>query len=107
MTLRQKNSNLGRNLNCMRYKLHICHAYSTNEALSNVTKVNDLVTLTFILKIANFGLCCCLEHSCFTNTPIYFYFVACILFDESIIMSLFCFPVSGGILDKVSAAIVK
>ena len=33
------------------------HAYSTNDALSNDTKVNDLVTLnsTFALKIAFFG----------------------------------------------------
>ena len=38
----------------MRYRLHIWHTYSNNDALSNVTKVNDLVslTLTFVLKIA-------------------------------------------------------
>ena len=36
-----------------RWKLYICHAYSTNEALPNDTKVNDLVTftVTFMLKI--------------------------------------------------------
>ena len=35
-------------------ELHILHAYSTNDDLSNNTKVNDLVTLTqtFVLKIA-------------------------------------------------------
>ena len=34
--------------------LHIWHAYSNNDSLSNDTKVNDLVTLTltFVLKIA-------------------------------------------------------
>ena len=32
--------------------LDIWHAYSTHDALSNGTKVNDLVTLTFALKIA-------------------------------------------------------
>ena len=34
-------------------RLHIWHAYSTNDALSNDTKVNDFVTLTliFMLKI--------------------------------------------------------
>ena len=34
------------------------------------TKVYDLVTLTvtFILKIANFWLCCRRRHSCFTHT---------------------------------------
>ena len=31
--------------------LHIWHAYSTNETLSNDTKVNDLVTLTFYLRL--------------------------------------------------------
>ena len=37
-----------------RERLHIWHAYSTNDAFSNDTKVNDLVTLTltFKLKIA-------------------------------------------------------
>ena len=29
--------------------------YSTNDARSNDTKVNDLVTLTFVLEIAFFG----------------------------------------------------
>ena len=35
-------------------RLHIWHAYFTNDTLSNDTKVNDLVTLTltFALKIA-------------------------------------------------------
>ena len=44
---------------------------STNETLSNNTKGNDLVilTVTFLLSIANFGFCCCRGHSCFTNTP--------------------------------------
>ena len=40
----------------MRYRLHIWNSYSTNETLSNDTKVNDLVTLTLILKIANLDL---------------------------------------------------
>ena len=31
--------------------LHIWHAYSTNDALSSDTKVNDLVTLTLTLKL--------------------------------------------------------
>ena len=37
-----------------RRRLHIWHAYSTNDALSNDTKVNYLVivTLIFVLKIA-------------------------------------------------------
>ena len=45
-------------------RLHIWHAYSTKETLSKDTKVNDLVTMTvtFILKIANFGLCCHVVH---------------------------------------------
>ena len=40
-------------LNRKRYRLYIWHAYSTNDALSNATKANDLVTLnlTFLLKI--------------------------------------------------------
>ena len=39
-----------------------------NDILSNDSKVNDLVTLTvtFILKIANFWLCCRRGHLCFT-----------------------------------------
>ena len=39
-------------MNHKRKRLHIWHAYSTNDALSNDTKVNDLVTLTltFLLK---------------------------------------------------------
>ena len=37
-----------------RYRLHIWHAYSTNDALSNDTMFNNLVTLTLtlVLKIA-------------------------------------------------------
>ena len=35
--------------------MHIWHVYSANETLSNDTKVNELVTLTFILRIANLG----------------------------------------------------
>ena len=31
------------------FELHICHAYSTNDPLSNDTKVNNLVTLTLTL----------------------------------------------------------
>ena len=40
-------------MNCKRLRLHIWHAYSTNDALLNDTKVNELVTLTFtfVLKI--------------------------------------------------------
>ena len=34
-----------------RERLHIRHAYSSNDALSNDTKVNDLVTLTLTLKL--------------------------------------------------------
>ena len=56
-----------------RSRLHILYAYSTNDALSNVTKVNDLMTLnmlTLTLKvIIAVGLCCC---RCFTNTPWFF-----------------------------------
>ena len=32
-------------------RLHILHAYSTNDALSNDTNVSDLVTLTSTLKL--------------------------------------------------------
>ena len=41
-------------------RLYIWHAYSTNDAISNDTKVNDLVTLslTFMLKKSSLGLCC-------------------------------------------------
>ena len=37
-----------------RSRLHLLHTFSTNDALSNDTKVNDLVTLTltFLLRIA-------------------------------------------------------
>ena len=34
------------------FNIHIWHAYSTNDALSNDTKVNDLVTLTLTLTFA-------------------------------------------------------
>ena len=47
------NFNLRYNLNHKRWRLHIWHAYSTNDALSNDTKVNNLVTLK--LKIAFFN----------------------------------------------------
>ena len=59
-------------MNCKKYILHIWHAFSTNEALSYNTKVNDLVTLTFILKIVNFGLRCRRGHSCLSNLPVLF-----------------------------------
>ena len=39
------------NLNLMRQRLHTWYAYSTNDALSNNTKVNDLVSSTFLLEI--------------------------------------------------------
>ena len=32
-------------------RIYILHAYSTNDALSNDIKVNDLVTLTLILNL--------------------------------------------------------
>ena len=38
-------------MNRKRKRLHIWHAYSTNDALSNDTKVNDLVTLNLTLKL--------------------------------------------------------
>ena len=56
-------------LNRKRWRLHIWHAYSNDDALSKYTKVNDLatLTLTFVLKIASFTL---LQPGawCFTNT---------------------------------------
>ena len=41
-------------MNSKRWRLHIWHAYSINEALSNDHKVEELVNLilTFVLKIA-------------------------------------------------------
>ena len=45
------NFNLCYNFWTARDIFHIWHAYSTNEALSNDTKVNDLVTLTLTLKL--------------------------------------------------------
>ena len=63
LTLWQENFNLGRNFWTFRDRDFIFGMnthYSTNEILSNSTKVNDHVTLTatFIQKTANFGLCC-------------------------------------------------
>ena len=43
-------------MNHKRQRLHIWHAYSTNANFSNDTKVNELMILTFILKIANLDL---------------------------------------------------
>ena len=53
--------------------LSVTLVYKPNKTLLIDAKVNDLVTLamTFILKRDNFGLCCCLGHSCFTNTLIF------------------------------------
>ena len=45
------NFNLRYNFWTVRDSLHIWHAYSTNDSLSNDTKVNDLVTLTLTLKL--------------------------------------------------------
>ena len=80
-----KNFNIGHNFCTVRDKDFIIwyaystyetlrHAYSNYETLSNNTKVNDFVALTFILKIANFGFCYHQGHSCFTNKPVLFYF---------------------------------
>ena len=46
-------------MNRKRLRLRILHAYSTNDALSNDSKVNDLValTVTFTLKIAFTDIC--------------------------------------------------
>ena len=41
-------------------RLHIWHAYSTNDALSNYLVT---LTLTVVLKIVFFGLCCRKGHS--------------------------------------------
>ena len=38
-------------LNLSRWRLHIWHAYTTNDALSNDNKFNDVVTLTFVFII--------------------------------------------------------
>ena len=57
----------------MRKRLHISHAYSTNDALSNDTKVNDLVTLTLTLKLKiAFWTLLSPGAYCFTNTPWFF-----------------------------------
>ena len=81
VTLWHKNFNLGHNFWTVRDRDFIFGMH-TNETLSNDSNINDLVsnvddlvtlTVTFILKIAYFGLCCCRGHSCFTNTPGFFY----------------------------------
>ena len=38
-------------MNFERYRIHVQHVFSTNDELSNNTKVNDLVTLTLIFML--------------------------------------------------------
>ena len=38
---------------CLNYAAHIWHAYSTNDALSNGTNVNDICDLDFDLEAKN------------------------------------------------------
>ena len=57
------------NFRYKRWTLHIWHAYSTNNALSNDIKVNDLVTMTDLRakKSFFFRLCCHRGHGVFVT----------------------------------------
>ena len=63
-----KDNNIFHNFWTIRDRVLIWHAYST---LSNDTRVNEFVTLTFNTKTSQFGLYCCRGHLYFTNTFCY------------------------------------
>ena len=67
-----------------RYRLHLWHAYSTGEAFSNETKVDDIVTLDFYLYNSWFGLRFHLENQKFHK---HFFFRSCICLGTYIITS--------------------
>ena len=75
-----KNFNLDHNFRTVRVRDFIFGMHTQLMKPFQMTPRSRLVTLTvtFILhfvKIINFGLCCHRGHSCFTNTPVFFYFV--------------------------------
>ena len=73
VTLWQKNFNLGHNFWNVR---NIDFTFGMHTQLMKpfqMTPRSMTLTVSFILKIANFGLCCHRGHSCFTNTPVLFF----------------------------------